>query len=288
MHSVQTGGHDWLARWQAMYDAERQQAEQRAPSSTTRRNDCWSGQASRYATAMRRGTQPDGFMQFVLPLLAPTDTVLDIGAGTGRYEPTLAAHVAHLIALEPSAAMRAHLSDVCAPQANITVMAEGWPAPAPVRADVVLAAHVVYGVRDIGPFLQAMDAAATRLCVVLAAFRHPSSYSSPFWERIYGEPRLPLPAALECVNALYQLGIPANLMAIPTTNPMQFGDVEEALDDVRARLRLAPNPDTDAQLRMAIDELLEPTPTGGLRPRDQHPMMAAIWWKPTNQPQEQP
>ena len=45
--------------------------------------------------------------------------------------------------------------------------------------------------------------------------RQPSYVLSPFWEALYGEPRLPLPGALECLNVLYQLGIPAQLTLLP-------------------------------------------------------------------------
>lgn len=48
-------------------------------------------------------------MRALLPQLQPTDTVLDIGAGTGRHAVFLASQVAQIIAVEPSASMRGHL-----------------------------------------------------------------------------------------------------------------------------------------------------------------------------------
>lgn len=275
------GGYDWLATWRRMYDDERAQAE-RLPAPGGAQPDCWSGQAARFAAAAERSQQPDGLMRFVLPQLRPTDRVLDIGAGSGRYVHQLAAHAAELLAIEPSPAMRAQLERRLAeqPAPNVRVLAEGWPAAEPPACDVALAAHVLYAVREVGPFLHAMDACARRACFLLLALRHPSSFVSPFWQRAHGEPRLPLPGALECLNALYQLGIPAQLALVPALNRFSYLDEAEALADLRWRLRLPATPATDQLLGAAIGELLERDAEGRLAPHDQPAHTAVIWWQP--------
>src|SRR5215213_9315402 len=103
------GGYDWLAIWRRMYDDERNQAENATLPGFIAQADCWSGQAQRFAAAAQRAPQLDGFMRFLLPKLRPSDRLIDIGAGTGRYEPLLAGAVAELLAVEPSPAMRAQL-----------------------------------------------------------------------------------------------------------------------------------------------------------------------------------
>ena len=277
--SVAAGEYDWLATWRDMYDRERAQAEQfPAPGPGS---DCWAGQAARFAAAAERGQQPDGFMRFVLPRLRPTDRVLDIGAGSGRYEPTLAAAVAEVHALEPSAAMREHLAGrvAAAGLANVHVHAASWPAESIPPCDVAIAAHVLYGVRDVGPFLRAMHAAARRAGFVLLSFRHPSSFVGPFWQRLRGEARLPLPGALECLNALYQLGVPAQLARVPMLNRFSYADEGEALADLRWRLRLPNDAATSTALTAAIDELLDRDEQGGLAPRQQPSHAAVLWWE---------
>src|SRR5215213_7238916 len=91
--------------------------------------DCWAGQADRFAAAAQRGVQPDGFMRLLLPRLRSTDRVIDIGAGTGRYEPLLAAHAADVLAIEPSPSMRDQLERRLAeaPATNVRVGAASWP-----------------------------------------------------------------------------------------------------------------------------------------------------------------
>jgi SAM-dependent methyltransferase len=231
---------------------------------------------------MRRQQQPDAFMTMLTPLLRPTDRVIDVGAGTGRYLPYLAAQVAEVIAVEPSEAMRAELERTlrAARVENVQLLAEGWPLARPLAADVVISAHVVYGVREIGPFLEAMNGAARRLCALYLGLKHPSAALAPFWERIHSQRRLPLPGALECVAACHQLGLPARLELIAPGRVFAFPSAEEALDELRIRLRLTPDPARDAALLAAIVELLAPTPDGGLAPRERPRHAGVVWWEP--------
>jgi SAM-dependent methyltransferase len=275
------GGYDWLATWRRMYDEERNQAESATLPGFVAQPDCWSGQAARFAAAAQRSPQLDGFMHFLLPKLRPSDRLIDIGAGTGRYEALLAGAVAELLAVEPSPAMRAQLEQRLADEqlTNVRVVANAWPTVDAAACDVAIAAHVLYGVREIEPFLRGMDAAAGRACFLLLAFRHPSSFVSPFWERLYGVPRLPLPGALECLNALYQLGITARLELVPITSRLSFANQQEALDDLRWRLRAPAQPVYDHQITAAIAELLDRTDDGRLAPRDMPDQAAVIWWE---------
>jgi len=279
--SYSAGGYDWLATWRRMYDDERNQAEDAVLPGFVAQPDCWAGQAERFATAAQRAPQPDGFLRFLLPRLRPGDRLIDIGAGTGRYEPLLASAVAEVLAVEPSPAMRAQLEQRLADQqlTNVRVFADTWPNAAAVDCDVAIAAHVLYGVRDIEPFLRGMDAAAGRACFLLLAFRHPSAFVSPFWERLYGVPRLQLPGALECLNALYQLGITARLELVPITSRLSYANPQEALDDVRWRLRAPAQPEYDRRIAAAIAELLVPTDDGRLEPRHMPDQAAVIWWE---------
>lgn len=281
--SLGPGGQDWLTIWRRMYDDERAQAERIPMPDEGRRADCWAGQADRFAAAARRVPQPDAFMRFVLPQLRPTDTVLDIGAGSGRYLPELSRATAQVVAIEPSAAMRAQMERRIDEErlSNVAVAAASWPWDRAPGADVAISAHVVYSVREIGPFLERMDAAARRSCFLYLSLQHPASFISPFWSRFHGEPRLPLPGALECLNALHQLGIRANLTLVTPVSRYRFASEEEALADIRWRLRLAPQAERDAAIRLAIAELLDRDPDGTLVPRGLPRQAAVVWWTKT-------
>lgn len=282
MTMIRAGNQDWLAIWRAMYDAERAQGEAATDPAFGRYADTWALRARQFAVSSRRQPQPDAFMTMLTPLLRPSDRVIDVGAGTGRYLPYLAAQVAEVIAVEPSAAMRAELARTLAEAGveNVRVLDEGWPLARPLGADVVISAHVVYGVREIGPFLTAMDGAARRLCALFLGLKHPSAVLSPFWERVHGEARHPLPAAIEALAACHQLGIPARLDLVPAPPSFTFPSADEALEELRVRLRVTPEPGRDARLLAAIDELLAPAPGGGVAPRERQRHSAIVWWEP--------
>jgi len=274
------GGQDWTAIWREMYMAERAQGER--AEATAPGADTWARRAGRYAAASQRSPQPDGFLRRLLPELRPDDTVVDVGAGTGRYLPHLARAVRRVVAVEPSPAMRAELERLVAAEglANVELLPEPWPLAAPLAADVVISAHVVYAVADVAPFLLAMDAAARRSCWLYLGLRHPASALDPFWARAHGEERHPLPAGLEALCCLHQLGIYATMELVPATPAFQFADEEAAVEEIRDRLRLPGDRASDALVRAACRELLVSTPGGLLAPRDQPERAAAIRWEP--------
>lgn len=278
--SLRAGGYDWLDVWRTMFDAERAQADTVTDPEFMRNADFWSPRAKRFAAASDRVPQPDAFMQRLLPLLRPTDTVLDLGAGTGRYVPLLARTVAQVIALEPSPAMREYLAQRVAHEGitNVTIMMDVWPTEKMPRVDVVISAHVLYSVREIGPFLQAMDAIAERACYLFLMLQHVNMLFSPFWERFHHQVRLPLPAALEAMNVLYQLGYPAQMELVSHIKPFNFSDTDEALNDIRMRLRLVPHPQRDEDIIAAIHELLMLNQDGSLSIPGYNRNAALVWW----------
>jgi hypothetical protein len=125
-----------------------------------------------------------------------------------------------------------------------------------------------------------MDQAARRECFVLISFRQPSFVLSPFWEAIYGEPRLPLPGALECLNVLYQLGIPAQLALLPASRYV-FANRQEALEDRHWRLALPDDIASDARIVDAMDTVLQTNESGGLAVPEQPDAVALLWWAHT-------
>lgn len=280
MMRVRAGDQDWLAIWRQMYDAERAQGEAATDPEFERHADHWRGRAGRYAAASRRQTQPDSFMIWLTPQLRPGDRVLDVGAGTGRYLPYLARQVAEVIAVEPSVAMRSELEQTLreAETSNVRVLAEDWPLAQPLAVDVVISAHVVYGVREIGPFLEAMNTTAGRLCVLFLGLKHPASALAAFWERVHQQARLPLPGALETLAVCHQLGLAAHLDLVPAARSFGFPSAEEALEDIRLRLRLSADPARDAAILAAMADLLVPDEAGGLIPRQQASHSGVVWW----------
>ncbi len=274
------GGYNWLDIWRQMYDAERAQAEARTADDFGRSGDHWERRAARFATATRRTPQPDPFMQVLLPHLRPDDTVLDVGAGSGRYIPVLARHTRHVIAVEPSPAMREHLEQRVAEEklTNVEIVAATWPLDGSPQADVVLSAHVVYAVREIGPFLQAIHAAARRQCALFLMIRHRNAALSPLWQQFHGEPRLRLPAAIETINVLYQLGIAATLETVFAA-ASSYTNMNEAIHDIRQVLRFGPHHPSDTVLEAALEQFLVKHDDGSLSLPNQAGRAAVVQWE---------
>ncbi len=274
------GGFDWMTIWQQMYDREREQAEVVTEPEFAQYADFWRTRAQRLARSSEDSAQPDAFMHALQSDLRSTDTVLDVGAGTGRHVPFLARSVAHVIAVEPSEAMRTQLEHHIEEEQlkNVTVQGEVWPHSHPSEADVVLSVNVVYGVRNLAPFAEGMNAAAQRSCYLCLGLDHPTGVLVPLWQRFHNEERYSLPAALEALNVLHQLGYPAQMRIVPNPTSLWYLDWDDALDDVRERLRFVPNTERDQAIRDALPTYFMQRDDGSVVSQKGNPFAALVYW----------
>ncbi len=154
----------------------------------------------------------DPTLDLLVEIARPGETWLDIGAGAGRYALPLALRVGEVIALDPSEGMLEALRLGMAEHGirNVSPIRARWPLDAGAgshpRADVALIAHLGYDVERIGEFLDAMEAAAGRLCVAVLAERVPSAPAGPFWPIVHGEERAELPALAQFLAILRARG----------------------------------------------------------------------------------
>jgi molybdenum cofactor cytidylyltransferase len=208
----------------------------------------------------------DPFLEALLGLVHPDDTILDIGCGAGRYALPLAGHVREVIGVDPSAAMLAGLREGMQEHGirNIRIVAGRWPAAAAglgvtaahAIAEVVLIAHVGYDVAPIGPFLDAMDAAARRQCVALLMDRAPASIADPFWPPVHGEARAALPAAGALLDLVAARGAEATVRWLDRP-PRGYASREELVRFLRHQLWVVPGGAKDTRLVAAVDDLAE-------------------------------
>jgi SAM-dependent methyltransferase len=186
------------------------------------------------------------------------DRWLDIGAGAGRYALPLAIDVAEVIAVEPSASMRNALRTGKEEHglANLRIVAGAWPAVlaelgTPPVADVALMAHVGYDIEEIGPFVDAMDRAASRLCVAMLTDQSPASVADPFWPIVHGMDRVPLPALPELAELLRAGGHETQIRRVERA-PRTFDSFDGLATFVRRQLWIEEGGDKDRRFRAAL------------------------------------
>jgi SAM-dependent methyltransferase len=215
---------------------------------------------SRLFVADPRRTDDD-VLDHLLPLALPDDTWLDIGAGAGRYALPLALRVREVVALDPSPGMLAALVELASAHgiANVRVVEDRWPPdPAsepPPTADVALIANLGYDVEAIGPFLDAMEAAAGRLCVAILADGPPAVAAHPFWPLVHGEERIALPALDDFVALLRARGREPRDARVPRSE-RGFGSREELVRWLRNQLFVAEGSAKDRILATALEPRL--------------------------------
>lgn len=268
----------WADHWQTLVAGRDDQrgVDQRDGNPA---RDPWSARADRFAAYSAGLPDDDPLFTRLRAAVRPTDTVLDVGAGAGRYAVPLAALAREVVAVEPSPAMCRHLAEriAAAGAGNVAVIGAPWPAADVPVADVTICAHVVYGVRAIAPFLRALDAHTRRLCLLaIRVDQHPGI--AELSRALFGENRVRQPALLDLYGALLELGIAADVQIVPASGGFRFADHAEAAAHYRDRLRIPPGTPTETRLRQLITEHLTKEPDGRWRWPTPPPRNAIVSW----------
>jgi hypothetical protein len=129
------------------------------------------------------------------------------------------------------------------------------------EADVGLIAHVGYDVEEIGPFLDALEAASRRLCVAVLMERAPASAADPFWPPVHGEVRVPLPALPEAVELLEVRGRRPSVTRV-AVEPRRFESRDALAGFARRQLWIDPEGPKEARFQAALDEFTEEDTAG--------------------------
>ena len=195
---------DALAEWARRVRANAEQVEryrEEAPAT-----DFYAPVAQSFAADPRRLDEP--VLDILRSLVEPGETWLDIGAGGGRYALPLALLANEVVAIDPSDGMldvlRAGMEEHGI--RNIRIVQDRWPMPDAPRAEVAFIANVGYDIADIGPFLDAMEASATRQCVAVLLGEAPATAAAAFWPAVHGVERELLPGLPEFLSLLMARG----------------------------------------------------------------------------------
>jgi SAM-dependent methyltransferase len=243
-----------LDAWAARVRANREQVDKFREASPA---DFYAGIADIFRADPRRESEPT--LDALRSLLLAEDSLLDIGAGGGRYALPLALQVREVIAVDPSEGMLRVLREGMAEHGidNIRVVPGRWPAAANgLEADVALISHLGYDVEDIGPFLDAMEGSARRMCVAVLLERPPPTPADRLWPLIHGVERSQLPALPEFLALLLARGRLPEVRLVERS-PQSYTSPDVLLTWLRGQLWVRPEGPKDQKLQQLIREQAE-------------------------------
>jgi hypothetical protein len=112
-----------------------------------------------------------------------------------------------IVAVDQDAGMLQALAELAAGRVAVSPVEGLWPEVAHQAgaADVVVCANVTYNVAALGPFVEALSAAARHLVVVEMTAVHPQSSLSPLWEHFWHLPRPTRPTAEDAAAVIREV-----------------------------------------------------------------------------------
>ncbi len=269
------------AAWAQRVRANREQAER---VRETQLPDLYAPVTSQFVADPRRTDEPA--LDVLIATARPDHAWLDIGAGAGRYALPLALAIREVIAVEPSAGMRQALRTGMGEHGitNIRVVAGAWPEAAErlgemPAVDVSLIAHVAYDIEAIGPFLDAMEAAAREWCIAVLTDRSPASVADPFWPLVHGEERVPLPALPELVEILRARGRDTEVVRVDRPS-RTFDSVAGLAAFVRRQLFIAEGGEKDLHFRAVLPDRIAPHDGGWTLATPPAGAIGIVTWSP--------
>jgi SAM-dependent methyltransferase len=269
---------DWNELWKAIHAGSPGRAEKdRDPAAV------WDRRAAAYHRVTRDETKATRQELAVLDL-RPGDTVLDMGAGTGRLAVPIARAVAHVTALDPSGGMLSILQERMAEkgQTNYSCVRMRWEDAEIGRDiephDVVIAAFSL-GFYNLAAALEKLDAAARRSVYL---FWHAGEWRNPeemaLYRGVFGEEgamRKGYPDYIYPINILHDAGIYPQVQIYRAV----WDAVYDSIDEAARNWMEMHNPGQEALpvVREYFSRVLSRDESGKYRETASRPT-AAIWW----------
>ncbi len=270
-----------VERWQAIIDARAKQMDAAYAELGRSSAGYWDRRARRYHDSTKSTVVNDPFFQKLRTLVTSQTSVLDVGAGSGRFALALAPLVKQVIAVEPNAAMLEYLRrDAHALNlTNISYSQNAWQdAPGDLQADVVICSHVLYPIRDIVPFLAKLRRAARQRCYIYMRATPIDALTAHLWKHFHGDERCYPPNYIHALDILFEMDIYANVEVVSLPASLRYPSLDVAVEELAELLIVPGDEKTRDELRgMLAGWLVERD--GMLVPPLQEMTCAIIWWE---------
>ncbi len=245
-----------VERWQEMLDARARQMDAAYARLGRTSADFWNRRARNYHRATKDAVAHDPLFLKLSREVTPQTTVLDVGAGTGRFALALASEAKHVTAVEPNAAMLDYLREDATQQGlkNVSYVQTSWQeAPTDLGADIVVCSHVLYPIRDIVPFLEKLKAATRHACYIYLRATPLDALFSHIWQHFHGDARSLPPGYIDALAVMYDMGIYANVEVVTLPNSMRYSSLDSAVEELMEQLILPDDERTKGELRNMLD-----------------------------------
>lgn len=261
---------DWLNLWRELVMATSHSAEKETGSLQKRYKEHTEKQSER----------PDPLLDFVLKGIDGHTTVLDIGAGSGRWTIPLARVAGNVTTIEPSTAMRDMLSEniEAARLNNIQIIQAPWEESIVAPHDIVVCAHAMYSNPDLSSFVSKQEKHAKRTCYLAMRLPPADGIIGELSLAIYGRSH-DSPNAIIAYNALYTLGIYVNVLVENEVYRWVSKTYEYAFAKAKHHLRLETTDKYDKLIRDTLVRRLIPSDDSLIWPDGMR--SALLWWSPS-------
>lgn len=270
-------------RWRKLVTARLGEMERLQPGRGALNAGFWDTRAKRFATRLPvSSVAGDPLYRRLRQATGRRSTVLDVGAGTGRFTVAIAPRVAAVTAVDPAERML----DVCRRQAtklgltNVALVHSKWEDAGVEPAHVAFSSYVVTLVPDAARFLAKLDAAATQRAFLYLGAYTADAIMDPLWRHFHGTSRKPGPTYLDAVDVLRELGLRPEVEVVEVATRGRFKNVADAAKDYRDQLCLPDTPEIRKELRGLLQHWLIRRGDALAAPLKTVPA-AVISWKPS-------
>jgi len=241
----------------------------------------WDSRAKRFATAMAGTAERDPLFARLRRATGPRSTVLDVGAGPGRFSLALAPRVERVVAVDSSAVMVAMVTKRARQLklSNVQGVVGAWPDVDVTPASVSVCSYVLPLIADARSFLDRLDACTTERAFAYINAASLDFLTDPLWRHFHGKPRRLGPTYLDLVAVLAELGIAAEVEVVELPTRARHKDLNAAVKAYRDQLLLTDEPAVRRELRGLLSSWLV-AEKGHLRPPVRSTPAAIVSWEP--------
>lgn len=272
---------DATHRWSALVGARLAETRRLAPATVPSEVAFWDAQSGRMASRIGPVPASDPVVGRLRRLAGRRATVLDVGAGAGRFTLGLAPAVIGVTAVDASSGMLRQLRRRARSLGieNVRCVQGRWEEVDVPPADLAFSAFVLPLVEDAAPFVERLDRCARRRAAVVLSAVSSDAVWDVVWRHFHGRPRSPGPTWLDAVALLRQLGIDPQVEIVEPRYRARYASLRHAVDDGVRLLALADTAEVRAELRRVLAAWLVPR-DGGLSPPVRTLPAAVVSWQP--------